>query len=253
MTEQNANNIAQYGLIGYPLGHSFSKQYFEQKFINEKLLHCKFNTYAIPTVEAFTTILTSVKHLKGLAVTIPYKQTIMPYLNSIHTDACIIGAVNCIHINNGYTTGYNTDVVGFEQSILPLLLPCHSHALVLGTGGASQAVQYVLGKLGVAFTLVSRHPTNKPNCIQYNQLTAALLQQHKLIINTTPLGMTPNEHSYPSIDYAQLTTQHLCYDLVYKPERTLFLQKAEAHGATIKNGYEMLICQAEQNWIIWNK
>ena len=242
----------QYGLIGYPLGHSFSKQYFEEKFVKENLHHCIFNLFPLVNVNEFDQIIDTYQYLKGMAVTIPHKQNIIPLLHTISEEAKTIGAVNCIKIKNGYTIGYNTDVVGFEQSLVPLLLPHHTSALVLGTGGASKAVQYVLKKLGINFTLVSRNKNMQSGIINYQDISTIMLQKNTLIINTTPLGMVPSVHTYPHLDYSQLTKKHLCYDLVYKPQTTLFLQKCAAHGAVVKNGFEMLILQAEENWKIWN-
>ncbi len=241
--------MKQYGLIGYPLGHSFSKKYFDEKFAKENLQDCSFELFPIEKIEAFTEIISNSKNLQGLAVTIPHKEAIMPLLTEISDAAKAIGAVNCIKIIDGKAIGYNTDVIGFEKSLLPLLQPHHTKALVLGTGGASKAVQYVLKKLGISFLLVSRNKT--VNTITYEDISKEIIQIHTLIINSTPLGMTPNERGFPNISYEQLTAKHLLYDLIYKPEKTLFLQKGEAQGCVIKNGFEMLILQAEENWEIW--
>jgi shikimate dehydrogenase len=244
--------MKQYGLIGYPLGHSFSKNYFEEKFIAENITNASFHLFPIEAISEFKNIIATNKNLQGLAVTIPHKQAVMPHLHSISPEATAIGAVNCISIKNGITTGYNTDVVGFELSLKPLLQPQHTQALVLGTGGASKAVQYVLKKLHIPYIVVSRTKNEAENIICYEDVHQNVIEQHKLIINTTPLGMTPNEEGLPNIPYNLLTPNHLFYDLVYKPAQTLFLQKGQEQGSTIKNGFEMLILQAEKNWKIWN-
>jgi shikimate dehydrogenase len=245
--------MKQYGLIGYPLGHSFSKKYFEDKFITENISNASFQLFPIEDIVEFKSIIETNKNLQGLAVTIPHKQEVMSLLHSISPEATAIGAVNCISIQNGITTGYNTDVVGFELSLKPLLQPQHTHALVLGTGGASKAVQYVLKKLKIPFILVSRTKNEAQNIICYEDINQNLIKQHTLIINTTPLGMTPDEVSMPNIPYNFLTPNHLLYDLIYKPAQTLFLQKGEQQGCATKNGFEMLILQAEKNWEIWNR
>jgi shikimate dehydrogenase len=242
--------MKQFGLIGYPLGHSFSKIYFEDKFVKENLHDYSFELFPIETAKLFQDIISNNKSLQGLAVTIPHKETVMPLLTQLSDAAKAIGAVNCIKIAAGKTIGYNTDVIGFEKSLLPLLQPHHTKALVLGTGGASKAVQYVLKKLAIPFLLVSRKKTDTTIC--YEEISAEIIETHTLIINTTPLGMTPNEEGFPNIPYEQLTSTHLLYDLIYKPEKTLFLQKGERQGCVIKNGFEMFILQAEENWIIWN-
>jgi shikimate dehydrogenase len=241
--------MKQFGLIGYPLGHSFSKKYFEEKFANENLHDCVFDLFPIKEVAGYKNLIEGYQNLVGLAVTIPYKETVIPFLNSITDAAKEIGAVNCITCKNGKTIGYNTDVIGFEKSLQPLLKEHHAKALILGTGGASKAVQYVLKKMDIHFLLVSRNKTE--NTIAYEDISTEIMQEHLLIINTTPLGMEPNEDTFPNIPYEDLTAQHLLYDLIYKPEKTLFLQKGEEQGCVIKNGFEMLVLQAEENWKIW--
>jgi shikimate dehydrogenase len=242
--------MKQFGLIGYPLGHSFSKKYFEEKFATENLQDNSFELFPIEKIETFTEIIATQKNLQGIAVTIPHKEAVMPFLTEITDAAKAIGAVNCIKIIEGKTIGYNTDVIGFEKSLLPLLQPHHTKALVLGTGGASKAVQYVLKKISIPFLLVSRNKTD--NTITYENISAEIIQTNTLIINTTPLGMMPNEEGFADIPYHLLTSKHLLYDLIYKPEKTLFLQNGESQGCNIKNGFEMLILQAEENWEIWN-
>lgn len=243
--------MKQYGLIGYPLGHSFSKKYFEEKFAKEHLQDCSFELFPIEKIEVFKEIIDSNQNLKGLAVTIPYKEVVLTLLTEISDAAKEIGAVNCIKIIDKKTIGYNTDVIGFEKSLLPLLKPHHTKALVLGTGGASKAVQFVLKKLNICFLLVSRIKANAS--VSYESISSEIIQTHTLIINTTPLGMTPNEEDFADIPYYLLTPKHLLYDLIYKPEKTLFLQKGEEQGSVIKNGFEMLILQAEENWKFWNQ
>jgi shikimate dehydrogenase len=242
-----------FGLIGYPLGHSFSKKYFEDKFAKEQLKDCAFELFPFQQIEQYESLKAVHENLVGLAVTIPYKEAVIPYLSNITAEAKAIGAVNCVKFFGNKTMGYNTDVVGFEKSLLPLLEPHHTKALVLGTGGASKAVQYVLKKLGIDFLLVSRNKTHTSNTITYAEISAEILNEHTLIINTTPLGMTPNEDAMPDIPYEALTANHLLYDLIYKPEKTKFLQEGEKKGCVIKNGFEMLIIQAEENWKIWNE
>lgn len=188
-------------------------------------------------------------HLKGLNVTVPYKKLVLPFLDARNIPG-ELAACNCIKIKNGQLTGYNTDVVGFEKSLLPLLKTHHSKALILGNGGAAAAVRYVLKRLSISFTMVSRQPQN--DVLTYDQLTAKVIEEYSLIINTTPLGTFPEVEQYPQIPYHFLSSKHLLYDLVYNPEKTLFLQKGEAQGAAIKNGYEMLVLQAEESWRIWN-
>lgn len=241
-----------YGLIGYPLGHSFSKQYFTHKFQTEHIKNAQFELYPLTSITALPNLLLQTPQLKGLAVTIPYKEAVMPYLTHINDTALQIGAVNCITINDGELTGYNTDVTGFEQSLHPLLQPYHKKALVLGTGGAAKAVQFVLNKLGIDYVIVSRSKQQHKNSITYNDIDKTILQQYLLIINCTPLGMHPNVSSLPAIPYQYLTPQHLLYDLVYQPAVTAFLQQGLHQHTLVKNGYDMLAIQAEANWQIWN-
>jgi shikimate dehydrogenase len=242
-----------YGLIGYPLGHSFSKKYFEDKFEKENITDAAFNLFSIENVHEIKNILKENKTLQGLAVTIPHKETVMQFLTDISPEAVSIGAVNCILIKNDKTIGYNTDVIGFENSLKPLLKQQHTHALILGTGGASKAVQFVMKKLNIHFTLVSRMKDQTKNIIGYDDIDEKIIQQNTLIINTTPLGMSPNEDESPAVPFYLLTKNHLLYDLIYKPAETKFLKQGKEKGCTIKNGYEMLLLQAEENWKIWNQ
>jgi shikimate dehydrogenase len=241
-----------YGLIGYPLGHSFSKQYFNEQFEKDGLEDCYFVLFPLKKIEALLSLLDEHPNLKGIAVTIPYKQAVMPLLNECAEEAIAIGAVNCIKINPGSLKGFNTDVVGFEKSFQKHLLPHHNKALVLGTGGASKAVQYVLKKLHIPFVLVSRNANTQEKIISYEDVTEQIMLEHTILINCTPLGMSPDETSKPSLPYHVITPQHYLYDLVYKPAVTAFLNEGSLKNATTKNGFEMLLLQAEENWKIWN-
>ena len=240
-----------YGLIGYPLTHSFSKKYFTEKFQTEGIHDCVYENFPLENTEQLKVLLKNQPLLQGLNVTIPYKEQIIPFLNEMDDVVKATGACNCIKIKEGKLKGFNTDVIGFEKSLKEYLQPRHTKALIFGTGGAAKAVEYVLQKLGIAYSFVSRKKgTDKT--ISYHDLKVEILQQHLLLINTTPLGMYPKVDDCPDIAYNYLTSQHHLYDLVYNPEKTLFLQKGEAQGATIQNGYEMLLLQAEESWRIWN-
>ena len=239
-----------YGLIGYPLEHSFSKNYFTKKFENEGLTDASFELFPIENIDVFPDLLYNNSTLRGLAVTIPYKQQVIKYLDELDPVATEIDAVNCIEFKFGKLIGHNTDAVGFEKSLHPILKPHHTKALVLGTGGASKSVMFVLKKLGIDFVNVSRHEVM--GNITYGELNEEYIHDHNLIINCSPLGMYPNIDTYPSIPYEYLNANHLLYDLVYNPEKTLFLELGKDRGATVKNGYEMLILQGEENWKIWN-
>jgi shikimate dehydrogenase len=239
-----------YALIGYPLTHSFSKKYFTEKFQTENINDVHFENFSFQNIQDFQLILKQQPLLKGFAITIPHKKTIIPFLHAQNAAVQSIGACNCVAIQNQKLYGFNTDVIGFQQSFQQHLQPWHTKALVLGTGGASAAVEYVLHQLQIPYTLVSRSANN--NCITYNDLNASVLQEHKIIINCTPVGTFPNEQEAPQLPYNYLTEQHYLYDLVYNPAETLFLQKGKLQGCAIKNGYDMLTIQAEENWRIWN-
>lgn len=239
-----------FGLIGFPLSHSFSKQYFSEKFKREQINACSYEMYSIKEVAEVLDLISANPSLCGLNVTIPHKLAVIPYLTELDPAAKEVGAVNCISINQGTLKGYNTDVYGFAESLKPLLQKHHQKALIFGDGGAAKAVKYVLNQLQIQYLTVVRNP--QPNTILYSAVTAELLEEYKLLINTTPLGMMPNISTCPIIPYQHLNTQHLAYDLVYNPEETLFLTKAKEQGAQIKNGSEMLILQAERSWSIWN-
>lgn len=240
---------AAYGLIGFPLTHSFSPGYFKNKFAAEDT-DAIYTAYPLSSAALFLPWLKEHPQLLGLNVTIPYKEAIIPFLDEMDMAANTIGAVNCITIRNGKTKGYNTDIIGFEQSLTPLLHPHHNKALILGTGGASKAVAYVLEKLGITYMKVSR--TEKQGTLPYDALAGETIEQYKLIINTTPAGMYPDIDACPAIPYEGLTRQHLLYDLIYNPAETKFLFLGKGKGASIKNGLEMLQLQADASWKIWN-
>lgn len=243
--------MKKYGLIGYPLSHSFSQKYFTEKFQREGITGCEYGNFPLASIDEFPALIKQQPDLKGLNVTIPYKEKVIPYLTAKSEVVKTIGACNCIRIEDGELTGHNTDVVGFETSLRPLLQPFHKKALVLGTGGAAKAVHYVLDKLGIAFLEVSRNPVTGRQ-IGYHQIDETVIKEHQVIINTSPLGMYPNINECPPLPYKALTATHYLFDLVYNPAKTLFLQKGEEQGAAIKNGHDMLIIQAEESWRIWN-
>lgn len=251
-----------YGLIGKKLGHSFSDEFFNQKFAHEGINE-SYHLFPINEISLLPSLIENEKELKGLNVTIPYKTEVIPYLTSLSKEAEAIGAVNVIKIirksGDVILRGFNTDCEGFEHSLLGLLVPntplfeiqgLPLKALILGTGGASKAVAYVLDKLNIPYQFVSRHPQERQ--LSYNDLDKKIVESHLLIINTTPLGMYPEISAYPPIPYHYLTTRHICFDLVYNPEETEFLMKAKKKGATVKNGLEMLYGQALAAWNIWN-
>ncbi len=241
------------GLIGYPLGHSFSKNYYLAKFDKENIHDIHYDLYPIEQIDQFPTLYNQNSHFRGFNVTIPHKQAVIPYLNELSEEAAQMKAVNCITIKHqeGKTIlkGYNTDAYGFEKSLEPLLNPHHTKALVLGNGGAAKAVFYTLEKLNISYKIVSRNSGTSD--LTYEDLTKELLAKYSLIINCSPVGTFPNIDSCPNIPYEGITEKHLLYDLIYNPEETLFLKKGKERGATIKNGYEMLVLQAEKNWEIW--
>lgn len=239
-----------FGLIGYPLAQSFSKKYFTEKFLKENITDAAYELFQLNAIEAFAPLLKAHPDLCGLNVTIPYKQDVLTYLNSLNEETKTIGACNCIKVSNGILKGYNTDAPAFEASLKPLLQTYHRKALVLGTGGASKAVAFVLNKLNIAYKFVSR--TKKYNSFSYDDLSKDIIEDHLLMINTTPLGSFPAVNNLPALPYQFITHRHYLYDLVYNPDKTLFLQKGAEQGAAIKNGYEMLVGQAELSWKIWN-
>ncbi len=245
----------QYGLIGYPLGHSFSVGYFNEKFKAEHI-DAEYLNFEIPSIDRFMEVVEEHPNLCGLNVTIPYKQQVIPFLDELDKTAAAIGAVNVIKVirlpkGKVKLVGYNSDVIGFCQSIEPLLTAHHTHALVLGTGGASKAVTYGLKSLGLQPVYVSR--TKRENILCYNDLSPEVMAQYSVIVNTSPVGMYPKVDQCPDIPYNLLTPNHLLYDLIYNPDETLFLKKGKAHGAVTKNGLEMLLLQAFAAWNIWNE
>jgi shikimate dehydrogenase len=242
--------MATYGLIGYPLTHSFSPAYFANKFRQEGV-DAVYEKYELSNIEDFHKLIRTKPEITGLNVTIPYKQSIIPFLDELSTSAKAIGAVNCIAFKDGKLKGYNTDVIGFEESLLPVLRPQHQKALVLGTGGSSLAVRYVLERLNIPYRLVSRN--KNASTITYNELDEAVLKEYLVIINTTPVGMFPDVENCPAIPYAAISPAHLLYDLIYNPAETKFLALGKMQGAYIRNGWEMLQLQAEASWQIWNE
>ena len=249
--EERKNKI--FGLLGKDISYSFSRGYFTEKFKNLGLEKHKYVNFDIPEIKNFSLIIKKEENLHGINVTIPYKQTVIPYLDKIDKTARKIGAVNTIKFTKrGNLKGYNTDVFGFENSLLPLLKKHHKKALILGTGGASKAIAFALKKNKIKFKFVSRHPQKKTQ-ISYQELTKELIEKHQIIINSTPVGTSPDIHKSPNIPYQFLTENHLLFDLIYNPAITVFLAQGKEQGAIIKNGHEMLQLQAEESWRIWNK
>ena len=243
----------KYGLIGYPLGHSFSVGYFNEKFSNEHI-NAKYINFEIPSIEDFAEVIESNPELRGLNVTTPYKEQVIPYLDSLSPEANAIGAVNVIRItrkgDKTHLKGFNSDVIGFTRSIEPLLERHHKKALILGTGGASKAVDYGLRSLGIATKFVSR--TKRPGFFTYEEITPEIIKDYNIIVNCTPLGMYPNTDVCPTLPYEAMDSHNLLYDLLYNPDETLFMQKGKEHGAITKNGLEMLLLQAFASWEFWN-
>ena len=244
-----------YGLIGYPLSHSFSAAYFARKFADENIADSDYQLFPITGISELSDLLVSRPELLGFNVTIPYKIAVLPFLHQLSAEARAVGAVNCVKVErNGADvklTGHNTDIFGFRESLLPLLKPQHKQALVLGTGGAAKAVCYTLKQLDINITLVSRK-SDEAGVLTYQQLSPDVLSDHLLIINTTPAGMYPNTETCPEIPYQYLTRDHILYDLVYNPTETLFMKKGLEAGAVVSNGLRMLELQAEKSWEIWN-
>lgn len=243
----------KYGLIGFPLGHSFSRNFFNEKFENEGI-KAKYINFEIPQIEDLPEILASNPELKGLNVTIPYKQKVMAYLDELSPEAKAIGAVNVIRVSHKgkdvVLKGFNSDVIGFTRSIEPMLEPAHKKALILGTGGASKAIEYGLKTLGLETLFVSR--TKKENTITYEEVTPEIIKEYNVIVNCTPLGMYPKADTCPDIPYEAMDGHTILYDLIYNPDETLFLTKGARYGAKTKNGLEMLLLQAFASWEFWN-
>jgi shikimate dehydrogenase len=236
-----------YGLIGKSLVHSFSKNYFEKKFEGQQKQYSNLELASIDNIRSRPQL----SGLSGFNVTIPYKEEIIQYLDELTAEAKAIGAVNCVEIIEGRWIGHNTDFIGFRRTLLPLIENRVENALILGTGGASLAVAYVLKELGIRFFFVSRVPQNEQTC-SYEQVTPLLLEKCKLIVNTTPIGQFPNTDEKPNLPYSSFTDQHVLYDLIYNPETTAFLQEGISQGARYCNGRTMLEIQAEESYKIWN-
>lgn len=243
----------KYGLIGYPLGHSFSVSFFNEKFANEKI-NARYINFEIPQIEDLPEILASNPELKGLNVTIPYKQKVISYLDELSSEARSIGAVNVIRVTHKgkgiILKGFNSDVIGFTRSIEPMLESIHKKALILGTGGASRAIEYGLKSLGLETLFVSRN--KKEGCITYEEVTPQIIKDYNVIVNCTPLGMYPKSDTCPQLPYEAMDSHTILYDLIYNPDETLFLKKGAEHGASTKNGLEMLLLQAFASWEFWN-
>jgi len=244
----------KYGLIGYPLGHSFSISYHNQRFIDEGI-NAKYFNYEIPNIDELPEIIDSNPELKGLNVTIPYKEKVMEFLDYISPEARAIGAVNVIRIEHDgkkvVLKGYNSDVIGFTKSIESMLSERHDKALILGTGGASKAIQYGLKSLGLETVCVSRY--ERPGTICYKDVTPEVVHEYTVIVNCTPVGMYPHTEECPNLPYEALDSHNILYDLIYNPDETLFMKKGAEQGAQTKNGLEMLLLQAFASWEIWNR
>ena len=245
----------KYGLIGYPLGHSFSISYFNQKFADEGI-NAKYENYEIASIDELTEILDSTPELRGLNVTIPYKEKVIPFLDSISPEARAIGAVNVIRVthekNKTLLKGYNSDVIGFTKSIEPMIdKKWHKKALILGTGGASKAICYGLKSLGIEPVFVSRY--ERPGTIQYDKITPEVVKEYNVIVNCTPLGMYPKTDECPQLPYEAMDNHTILYDLIYNPDQTLFMRKGAEYGAEVKNGLEMLLLQAFASWEFWHE
>ncbi len=242
--------MRSFGLIGYPLTHSFSKKYFSEKFEREGIVDHEYHLYPLSQINQLEQVLANVPTLAGLNVTIPYKEQVIDFLDELSPIVSQIRACNCIHIKEGRLIGYNTDVIGFGRSLEPQLQSHHTQALVLGTGGAAKAVHATLREKGIAFVQVSRKAS--ADAIAYEDIDRSIMEQHTLIINTTPLGMHPDTEGIPAIPYQFIGPTHYLFDLVYNPAETRFLQEGRLRGASTKNGEDMLVIQAEASWEIWN-
>lgn len=262
-----------FGLIGFPLSHSFSENYFTEKFRRERITDASFQLFPIETLSDFPSLLQANPELRGLSVTIPYKEKIISFLDELDETAKAVSAVNCIRVEWSpprrmraemgvrrgggerlFLTGFNTDVHGFRQSLKPFLASQHERALILGTGGASKAVEYVLRTIGVECIFVSREKKTLPGktVLAYSELNEYVMNACKLIVNCSPVGTFPNVNEAPAIPYEFISSRHFLYDLVYNPAETEFLKRGKAKGALTLNGYDMLKMQAEKAWEIWN-
>ena len=247
--------MRQFGLIGFPLSHSFSKGFFTKKFSELNIVDTEYENFPIENITFFSDLWSTHPNLEGINITIPHKKSVIPFLQNSSSVVQEIQACNCIRKFNGQLYGYNTDVIGFEKSLLPFLKTHHTHAIIIGTGGAAAAVEWVLKKRGIDYIFVTRSTkvaSDAAKFISYEDLTKEIIAKHTLIVNTSPVGMSPNVTQSPAIPYEAITDKHHLYDLIYNPGETLFLQKGKAQGATIQNGLEMLHLQAEASWEIWN-
>ena len=240
----------KYGIIGFPLGHSFSRGFFTEKFAREGI-DAQYLNFEIPDATMLKDILRENPELRGLNVTLPHKQAVIPLLDELSDEAREIGAVNVIRVCDGKLKGFNSDIIGFTESIKPLLQPHHTKALILGTGGASRAVRVGLSRLGIEWTYVTRSP--REGMLAYSDLTPEVMKEYSVIVNCSPVGMFPKVDQAPAIPYELLTPKHLLFDLVYNPEETLFMKKGREQGAIVKNGLEMLYLQAVASWRFWNE
>lgn len=241
-----------YGLLGNPLGHSFSQKYFTEKFQRENIGDCAYVNFETPDLHSQIEVLKNSPNLCGLNVTIPYKTQILSYLDNVSPECGEINACNCIKVFKEKWTGFNTDTIGFEKTFLPKIKSYHSKALILGTGGSSKAVAYVLKKLSIEYFFVSRTKNVLFNTIGYDEINSAIMDEYKIVINTTPLGMFPDIDNAPNLPYEFVSDEHYFFDLIYNPDLTSFLEKAKEKGAVIENGKKMLSIQAEESWRIWN-
>lgn len=243
--------MRRFGLVGKTLSHSFSRTFFAEKFNKEQIEDCIYQNFELPAIQDVDQLIDQYPDLHGFNITIPYKEAILPYLNEKDTIVRAIGACNCVKVIDGKFYGYNTDAIGFRNALQPQLKSHHSKALILGWGGAAKAIEYVLNELGIGYVIVSRKRIK--GTIDYNQVDEELLNQHTLIINTTPLGMYPRIEEAPSLPYHFLTSRHFLFDLIYNPAQTRFLEQGGKQGAHTSSGYTMLIGQAEESWRIWNE
>lgn len=256
--------MREFGLIGFPITHSFSEKYFAEKFQREHISDASYKLFPIDSIEKIPELISAHPNLVGLNVTIPYKEKVIPFLDELDETAKAVGAVNTIFISRlksqiSSLKGYNTDVHGFRQSIKPFLTSAHERALILGTGGASKAVEYVLKQIGVDCIFVSREKKNilpkgqaGKTILTYDELNSYVMDSCKLIVNCSPVGTFPNVNEFPKLPYESIAKSHLLYDLIYNPAETEFLKKGKANGAEIMNGLDMLKMQAEKAWEIWN-
>lgn len=241
--------MRKFGLIGYPLSHSFSKAYFEKKFDRENILDAEFQNYPLEHIEEFPALIESIQDLKGLSVTIPYKESIIPYLTELDETAQAVGAVNMIKFIDGKLIGYNTDAWGFAKSLLGMVSPDIKKALIIGNGGAAKAVKYVLNRIGIQYQIVNRTKTD--GVLSFDELNDDFISSIQLLVQTTPVGTSPNINEMPPIPMGAISSKHRAFDLIYNPEETLFLKSMRERGAKTKNGLEMLKAQAEESWKLW--